>query len=87
MIKYDILIEKYRKIFRIVGVIIGLWGILILLFSFTTLRNHFPYSINHNNNVNTQIKFFYQSFILFVYFSFLPLATSFFLLLVTNKKE
>jgi hypothetical protein len=82
-----IFFEKSRKILRIIGVVLGLWGILILLFSFTTLRNHFQYSINHNNNVNTQIKFFYQSFILFVYFSFLPLATSFFLLLMTNKKE
>jgi hypothetical protein len=87
MRKYDILIEKYRKIFRIVGVILGLWGILILLISFTDLRNHYQFSINHNNNVNLQLKFFYQTFILFIYFSFLPLSTSFFLLLITNKNK
>ena len=83
----DSFVENFRKFMRIFGIILGVWGILILLLSFNDLRNHYQYSINHNNNVNIQIKFFYQSFVLFVYFSFLPLVTSFFLLLVTNKKK
>lgn len=87
MKKHTIFIEKCRKTARIAGVILGILGILILLISFDDLRNHYQYSINYNNNVNTQIKFFYQTFFLWVYCSFLPLATSFFLLLVTNKKE
>jgi hypothetical protein len=87
MKKYASIIENCRKIFRIIGVILGVWGILILVISFSSLRNHYEYSIKFNNNANTQIKFFYQTFILFIYSSFLPLVISFFLLLITKENK
>ena len=87
MKKLDAYIEIFRKILRVFGVILGTWSILILLISFLSLKEHYQRKINHNNNVNTQIVFLFQTFFLFIYLVFLPFATSFFLLILTKKKE
>lgn len=87
MKKYVVFVENCRKIFRIIGVLLGVWGIFFLVISYSSLKDHYQYSINHNQNVNTQIKFFFQMFVFYLYGAFLPLATSFFLLLITKKKN
>jgi hypothetical protein len=80
-------IENCRKILRVIGVVLGLWGIVILLISFPSLKNHFKSTIADNQNVHEQIEFCYQTFILFTYLVFLPITTSLFLLLITKKSS